>query len=33
MDYFDQFPGEDIQPTGGYASDPEKDEEELEEKL
>lgn len=29
MEYYDQFPGEDIEPAGGYASNPEKDEEEL----
>ena len=33
MEYFDQFPGEDITPAGSFASDPEKDEEELEEML
>ena len=33
MEYFDQFPGEDITPAGGFASDPEKDEEELDEMI
>jgi hypothetical protein len=33
MEYFDQFPGEDITPAGSFASDPEKDEEELDEML
>ena len=33
MEYFDQFPGEDIAPAGGFASTPEKDEEELDEMI
>ena len=33
MEYFDQFPGEDITPAGGFASTPEKDEEELDEMI
>ena len=33
MEYFDQFPGEDITPAGGVSSDPEKAEEELDEML
>ena len=33
MEYFDQFPGEDITPAGGVSSDPEKAEEELDEMI